>query len=257
MLPSPSIYLHRKRQHHRARRISPLAAGVAGGGAVAYIAYRKRQMASPAVQPVTVEEGESAELRRHVADMISLDHEMAKSLRKQLDGDLIENVPDARDVLRRAAEAFEQQAGQLEDELGSASHSPSAVMKKMLAMSVGAVAPLLGGARTEPVSRTLRDDVVGLHMAAVSASMLHSAARAEGSNAIASIAIDGSESFAILADDLSNLLPNAVTMEVEHRQEMHAAASAYATRTPNEEIGVTEPELAYSNGTSPSGTGPS
>jgi len=256
-MPSGTLHLHNNKQH-RGARIRPLAAGIAGGGAVALIAYRKRHAMHDEADTREAT-GESHELRRHVSDMVAFDREMVSSLRKQLDGDLVDPVPSARDVLQRASDAFEQQAGQLEEELGGMNGGPSAMMKKFLAMSIGMVAPLMGGSRTEPVSRILRDDVVGMHMAAVSSSMLHTAALAERQDAIASIAKDGSESFSMLADELQTVLPDAVTMEVEQRQDRSPADANVDVgdespgRQPSE-MPVNAAAYSASNGSSPSGT---
>lgn len=214
LLPNANLPMQKKKR--RGPKF-PLAA-VAGGGAVALIAFKKRHSRSEAAMDSNTAV-QSTELTRHVADMVALDCEMAKSFRKQLEGDTLLSVPQARGVLRQAADAFEQHASQLETEMGSSASAPSAVMKKLLGAAVGAVAPIIGGSRTEPVSRTLRDDVIGLRLAAVSASMLNSAATAASEPALASIAKDGSESFTLLSEELEGLLPDAVVMEFEQRQD--------------------------------------
>lgn len=218
MLPSASLPLHKKKR--RGPKV-PIAA-IAGAGAVVFVALKRKKhtVTETSTTPATLSgtAGQS-DLHRHVADMVALDREMASSFRKQLEGDTLLSVPQARSILRQGADAFEQHATQLEAELGSNSSGPSAVMKKFLAVAVGAVAPLLGGARAEPVSRTLRDDVIGLRLAAVSASMLQTAANAEGQSTVASIAKDGSESFTLLSEELEAVLPEAVTMEFEQRHD--------------------------------------
>lgn len=217
ILDNASIPFVQKKKR-RGPRISPLAAGIAGGSAVALVAYKKRSVVTNRSTDSATEPNQG-DLPRHIADMVALDQEMAKSFRKQLDGDAIISVPQARPILEQSADAFEQQASELEDELGS-SGGPSALMKKLLATMAGAVAPILGGSRSEAVSRTLRDDAVALRLASISASMLETAAKAEGNANVARIAKDGGSSFTLLAEELEGVLPDAVAMEYEQRQDM-------------------------------------
>jgi len=209
-------FIHKKKR--RGPRISPLAAGIAGGTAVALVAYKKRSVVTER-SAESADEAERSELDRHVADMIALDQEMAKSIRKQLDGDALLSIPHAQPILEQSADALEQQISELEDECGSNSRSPSAMMKKLLATMAGAVAPMIGASRSEAVSRTLRDDAVGLRLAAISSSMLETAAKAEGNATVARIAKDGGDSFSRLAEELEEVLPEAVQMEYDQRQD--------------------------------------
>lgn len=207
-----------QKKKRRGPRISPLAAGIAGGSAVAIVAY-KRRGATNDHSPVSAQESENGDLARHVSDMIALDQEMAKSIRKQLEGDVVLSVPQSRPILERSASAYEQQASDLEIEAGGGGGIPSGLMKKFLAAVAGAMAPVLGASRTEAVSRLLRDDAVGLRLAAISSSMLHTAAKAEGDANIARIAKEGGETFSQLAEELEGVLPDAVTMEYEQRHD--------------------------------------
>lgn len=210
-------FIHKKKR--RGPRISPLAAGIAGGTAVALVAYKKRSIVTERSAD-SAEAAAPSELGRHVADMVALDQEMAKSIRKQLDGDALLSVPQAHPILEQSADALEQQISELEGECGSNGRGPSALMKKLLATMAGAVAPMIGASRSEAASRTLRDDAVGLRLAAISSSMLETAARAEGNTSVARIARDGGDSFSRLAEELEDVLPEAVKMEYEQRQEM-------------------------------------
>lgn len=242
-----NVDLPLQKKKRRGPKVSPLAMGIAGTSAVALVAYKKRNGRSESSEPSMAAEG--SELSRHVADMVALDQEMAKSLRKQLDGEAILSIPQARPILEQSAAAYEKQAEDLESEIGSGGGGPSAVMKKFLAAAAGAVAPILGASRTEPVSRILRDDVVGLRLAAVSSSMLRTAAKAEGNEAVAVIAKDGGDSFSLLAEELEAVLPSAVEMEFEQR---HDQAPDPSTVTDSAGQGAQlDPAFSPSNGSGP------
>ena len=61
-----------QKKKRRGPRISPLAAGIAGGSAVAIVAYKKRS-AVTSRSSESADEKSQGELSRHVADMVALE----------------------------------------------------------------------------------------------------------------------------------------------------------------------------------------
>lgn len=208
------------------RRVAPLIAGLAGSSAAGLFAYRKLKngQSMKTSTTSTATDVSSDELRRHVADMLALDTHILEAMRHEVSSGQLDAIPHVRAIVAKSCEAFEQQTARFNGELEQLGGAPARSFMKMAAGAAGKLVPLVQRSRSESLPRAIRDDIVALHLASVSASMLSTTALALDYERIADSAREGSESFARCAGELREALPAVVLRELL-QQNLPAAAA--------------------------------
>jgi len=156
---------------------------------------------------------EPKKLRTYTADLLALETHFLKAVRRQRDADalkdekVIELFHELDKMLSGHVESLETQV----DRLGG---SVASDIKSKLASFAGSVAGLIDRARTDSVSKMLRDDYTALSMITIGYTMLHTHALAAEDHGLAEVTQNHLANCTGMITEISKVVPLTVASEL-------------------------------------------
>jgi hypothetical protein len=154
-------------------------------------------------------------LRPYIADMLALDKHIVEALERQQKDDDVRQFPAAGKWVDKTLDVLRGHVQILEKNLeGYQGGSAAGAVKGAVTGVLGAIAEVYDKIRKDAASRALRDDYTALSLAAISATMLHTAALGLRQGATADIALRHLKALTPLIVELSEIVPPIVLREL-------------------------------------------
>lgn len=153
-------------------------------------------------------------LVQYVGDMLALTKHTHEAIERQMKDDNVKKSAEANRLINKIDGMLEAHISSLEahlKELGGDSTSP---VKEAVGSLLGAAAGLYDRARTDPVSKMLRDDYTALSLAAISQTMLHTTGLALKSQRTADLAQQQLLDISPIIVEISEAMPRVVVPEL-------------------------------------------
>lgn len=195
-----------------------IAAGIAGAAAAGGIAVAAARRTG---DTHSTDSSANDALRRHLSDMVALVTEVHSTVRRQLDGDLFDAVPEARTTVEDLERLLDAHLMTLDGELEVIGGAVRPGLIAAVGSIAGAAGALAGRFRTEPASRAIRDDFVAASLVSISYAMLRSAATEHGGHTLSDTLRLCIDQLAPLVDQLRERAPEAVRAEIAAYRDAH------------------------------------
>lgn len=201
-----------------------------GVGAVGTRSAKERV---PDYHPTEMNENHHKSLKQYVNDVIGLERDITNAISIQIEDDKVKAYPELLAVLQEIVRGSERRIELFKALSDKEGGNFGAAIKEGVTAVTGALAGLYGKVREDPISRMVRDDVVAMHVSAVSYSMLLTLGLSIGHSETADLATEALNACPPLVLKLTDLLPQIVASEVA---EEGALASPSAVQVANDRI---------------------
>jgi hypothetical protein len=161
-------------------------------------------------------------LNGYVADMAAVERHILDAVTRQLDGDAMNQYPDARRVTEGLQSTLRRHLDTLERELESKDGSDIIeTVKKVVGSALGVIAGIYDKVRTDEVSRMIRDNYTATSLAAISYHMLHTTALGLKDERVADMALNHLRDLTPILVDLSQVVCTVVAAELAHEDKVY------------------------------------
>lgn len=152
-------------------------------------------------------------LKNYTSDLLALETHFMNAVKKQKSTETVkdENVIE---LLHELDKSISKNVAELEDHLEALGGKIKADIKTKLASFAGSVAGLIDKARSDSVSKMIRDDYTALSMITIGYTMLHTHALAVDNEDLANLCIRHMEKCTLLITEISKVVPLAVANEI-------------------------------------------
>jgi ferritin-like metal-binding protein YciE len=152
-------------------------------------------------------------LKTYTSDLLALETHFLNAVKKQKSS---ESVKDeiVIDLLHELDKTISKNTSELETYLDSFENKTLDDIKSKLASFAGSVAGLIDNARSDTVSKIVRDNYTALSMITVGYTMLHTLALANDDNSLAEISEKHLKECTNMVTEISKVVPLAVANEV-------------------------------------------
>lgn len=172
-------------------------------------AYRKTSYLK-----MKMNENHHGSLLQYVNDVIAMERDILNGVRVQLKDKRLEAYPELGLILSELASGSEERHELFKSLSEGEGGALGASVKEGVTAVTGALAGVYGMVREHPVSRMVRDDIIGMDVASVSYGMLLTLGLAVGHGDCARYATRGLEECPPLVVRLTDLLPSIVAEEL-------------------------------------------
>jgi hypothetical protein len=146
-------------------------------------------------------------IRGYVSDMLSLERHILEPIGHQVNDENVGAYPYAAQLVRSINSTVESHVSALGAALESLGGHGTHPIKEAWSAFTGAAASAVNAARTNPVSRGLRDDYTALSLATAGYTLLHATSLALGDTATARLAERHLKDYTPLVMQISAVLP--------------------------------------------------
>jgi len=155
-------------------------------------------------------------LATYVSDLLALERHLYEALDRQAGDSAVLDYPQAKALIDRLHTVAKTHRDGLDVHLRAlGSGHPAATLKEALTTVLGMAAGVLDKVRPYSISKMLRDDYTALSMAAISYTMLHTAALGFKETATAELARQHLQDWTPLIVEISETIPSVVVREFE------------------------------------------
>jgi hypothetical protein len=165
------------------------------------------------ITDVTVDNERHA-LQAYVGDVLALERHIKEPIARQVQFDAATTSADVSRTIARIALMTDVHIRALEEQLQQLGGSAAAPLKSAVATALGAGAAAIDGVRKAKVSKSLRDDYAALSLAAISYTMLHTAALGIGDGSTATLAKRHLDDVAEVVVEIKRIMPAVVLQEL-------------------------------------------
>jgi ferritin-like metal-binding protein YciE len=151
-------------------------------------------------------------LQRYVSDMMALESHIEEALDRQLAE--VKEHNRARLAVHHFHTMVKGHRDGLKLHLQTIGGGEARSIKSAVAALAGVAAGVLNWMRTEPLSKTLRDDYTAFNLAAIGYSMLHATAHYLGHEPTASLAERYLREYTAAVQEINQLMPDVVAWEL-------------------------------------------
>jgi ferritin-like metal-binding protein YciE len=162
---------------------------------------------------VTVEDERHA-LQAYVSDVLAFERHIKEPIARQRQFDAATMCTDVTRTIARIELMTDVHIRALEEQLQQLGGSAAGPVKSVVATVLGAGAAAIDGLRKAKVSKSLRDDYAALSLAAISYTMLHTAALGFGDGSTAALAKRHLDDVAEVAAEIKRIMPAVVLQEL-------------------------------------------
>jgi hypothetical protein len=166
---------------------------------------------------------EKRSLRNYTSDLHALETHFMNAIRKQKTSKKVMNE-NVIDLLHEADKMVSGHVEVLDSQLKRLGGSVKADIKTKLASFAGSVAGLIDEARSDSVSKMMRDDYVALSMITIGYTMLHTHALADEDGELAKVTMEHMSDCTGMITEISKIVPLTVAGELidnkEHAEEI-------------------------------------
>lgn len=152
-------------------------------------------------------------LKNYTSDLLALETHFMNAVKKQKSTESVKDET-AIELLHELDKTVSRNVAELEKQLNVLGGKPKAGIKTKLASFAGSVAGLIDNARSDTVSKMMRDDYTALSMITIGYTMLHTHALADGDDALAELTEKHLKNCTILITEISKVVPLAVANEI-------------------------------------------
>lgn len=162
---------------------------------------------------MSTEEKKNKTLKTYTSDLLALENHFMNAVKKQKSSDLVKDEK-VIDLLHEMDKRVSGHVNSLETHLDRLGGSVKSEIKTKLASFTGSVAGLIDRARTDSVSKMLRDDYTALSMITIGYTMLHTHALADEDFGLAEVTQNHMANCTSMITELSKLVPLVVAGEL-------------------------------------------
>lgn len=149
----------------------------------------------------------------YTSDLLALENHFLNAVKKQKVSDTIKDEI-VIELLHELDKTISKNSAELEDYLESKDSNTKSEIKSKLASFTGSIAGLIDNARSDTVSKIVRDNYTALSMITVGYTMLHTLALANDDESLAEISGNHLKECTNMVTEISKVVPLAVANEV-------------------------------------------
>lgn len=157
-------------------------------------------------------------LRTYTSDLLALETHFLNAVKKQKSSEFVKDEIVV-ELLHELDKTVSKNVTELEKHLETLGGKTKDNIKTKLASFAGSVAGLIDNARSDTVSKMVRDDYTSLSMITIGYTMLHTHALADGEESLAELTEKHLRKCTNLITEISKVIPLAVANEIIDNRE--------------------------------------